>query len=281
MSPPIRTVFVGILTLLLCLPNTSSAYGPEVWTDLGLNGGHVQAVSIDPSNPDRIYAGIWFGEGLFRSDDAAATWQALKMEHRFQGEDTFENQVLLALSVSPASPDVVWAAHNYWVAKSGDGGDTWTHIYNSTVQRDCLNCGGWTDNFRFCYALASHPSDADTVYLGTAGAWSSYTEGAVYKTVNGGATWEKLNQGVNLDYSVVSLAVDPNTPQVVWAATNSYGTDGVWDGTVYRSIDSGQNWNPIEPKPFSGSGLNGVTPHPTDANVFFVAGGSGVARGAI
>lgn len=267
------------MAFLLFLPGVGSAYGPEVWTNLGLYGGNVQSLAVDPTNPDRLFAGIWFGEGLFRSVDGAATWQALKMEHLYQGEDTFENQALLALSVSPGNPDVVWAAHNYWVARSVDGGDTWTHIYNSTVQRDCLNCGGWTDNFRFCYALASDPNDPDIVYLGTAGAWSSYSEGAVYKTVDGGANWEKLNQGANLDYPVVSLAVDPNTPQVIWAATNSYGFGGVWDGTVYRSTDSGQSWTPIDPKPFTGSGLNGVTPHPTDANVIFVAGGGGVARG--
>ena len=89
---------------------------------------------------------------------------------------------------------------------------------------------GWTDNFRFCYALASDPNDPDSVYVGTAGAWSTYSEGAVYKTVDGGKNWEKLNQGANLDYPVVALAVDPNTPQVIWAATDTFGFGGVWDG---------------------------------------------------
>ncbi|MGA6925363.1 MAG: hypothetical protein WBY88_06755, partial [Desulfosarcina sp.] len=273
------TAFFWMGTFSAAPLQADSAYGPEVWTDLGLNGGNVQTLAVDASRPDRIFAGIWFGEGLFRSVDGAATWQALQMENRVPGEDTFVNQVLLALSISPVNPDVVWAAHNYWVAKSVDGGDTWEHIRNSTVQRDCLNCGGWQDNFRFCYALAADPGDPQTAYVGTAGAWSGYSGGAVYKTVDGGANWEKLNQGNNLDYTVVGLAVDPSTPQVVWAATNSYGFNGVWDGLVYRSLDGGQSWTPIQPKPFTGSGLNGVTPHPTDPNVVFLTGGNGVARG--
>jgi photosystem II stability/assembly factor-like uncharacterized protein/long-subunit fatty acid transport protein len=280
MSPSLPRICIAVISLLLFHSGVGAAYGPEVWSNLGLYGGNVQTVVIDPSDPERLFAGIWFGEGLFRSDDGADTWQALKMEQRYEGEDTFENQVLLALALSPANPNVIWAAHNYWVAHSTDGGDTWTHIANSTVQRDCLNCGGWTDNFRFDYALASDPTDADTVYLGTAGAWSSYAGGAVYKTADGGKTWEKLNQGGNLDYVVTGLAVDPNTPSVLWAATTSYGVGGVWDGSLYRSTDGGQQWTPIEPKPFIGTGLNGVTPHPTDPDVVFVTAGGGVARGA-
>ena len=198
-------------TNLLCTAplHAETAYGPEVWTNLDLYGGNVSALAVDPTRPDRLFAGIWFGEGLFRSVDGAATWQAMQMEHRYAGEDTFANQVLLALAISPDNPDVVWAAHNYWVAKSADGGDTWEHIRNSTLQRDCLNCGGWQDNFRFCYALAADPGDPQTAYVGTAGAWSSYSWGAVYKTVDGGVTWEKLNRGANIDYTVVGLAVDP------------------------------------------------------------------------
>jgi len=112
MSDYKRTAFALILGLMLFVPRVGSAYGPEVWTNLGLYGGNVQTLAIDPTDARRLFAGVWFGEGLFRSVDGAATWQALKMEQVVQGEDTFENQALLALSISPTNPDVVWAAHN-------------------------------------------------------------------------------------------------------------------------------------------------------------------------
>lgn len=263
----------AVFACLIAMVSTGEA--AEIWTDLGLGGGSVQAVAVDPSDPQRLFAGIWFGDGLYRSLDGAATWQALTMEENAEGEDTFKNQVLLALSISQANPDIVWAAHNYWIAKSADGGDTWTHILNSTVQRDCVNCGGSQDNFRFVYSLASDPSNADIVYAGTAGAWSTYTKGAVYKSVDGGNSWEKLNQGANLDHVVISLAVDPSHPQIVWAATTDFSSTG----TVYRSTDAGESWTPIDEQPFSIGTLNMITPHPSDPNEIFVGGYAGVARG--
>ena len=209
----------------------------QVWTNLGLYGGQIYDIAIDPTNPLKMFAGSYMGDGLFVTSDGGNIWHPVKMEHRFEGEDTFKNQAVWAVKIAASDSDVVWAAHNYWVAKSTDGGLTWVHITNSAMQRDCTDCGGEGDNFRFCRTLAIDPRDPHKVYVGTGGPLGAYSPGAIYKTEDGGLTWTKMNQGNNLDHEVTSVTVDPQNSEIIWAGTSSQGAMGVWAG--WRNMGQG------------------------------------------
>lgn len=253
------------------------------WTDLGVHGGRVFDMAADPLVPSRIFAATYLGGGLFVSQDGGASWQVLRMDHLIEGEDTFEGQAVYAVEVAPGDSDVVWATHNYWAARSDDGGRTWRHIYNRAMQADCRNCAGTQDSYRLCRALAIDPFDPAVVYVGTGGPMGADHSGAVYKTEDGGVTWTKLNYGndpgnpADLDYRVEAVAVDPHHANIVWAVTNANGHDGMWDGTVYRSTDSGRTFEPITPKPTTGI-VTSVAPKPDDPDVVFVTGTYGVIR---
>lgn len=272
-------IFFGLTWINLFYTDAGADVGPSVWTDLGLSAGYVQTLAVSPQHAETIFAGIYMGEGLFRTTDGAATWHPLTMAHRIAGEDTFENQSLTAVAVAPTNSQVVWAAHNQWVAKSTDGGSTWTHIRNDTMQKHCRNCSGSdADRFRFCQSITIDPHDADVVYVGTAGPWGTYTSGALFRTTDGGSSWEKLNGGIDVDYTVMAVSLSPRQPGVIWIATSLYGAGGVWDGTVYRSTDNGDRFFSPDPKPINGSSLAGLTCHPEEPDVVFAAGGIGVVR---
>ncbi len=258
-------------------PISINAADHTMWADLGIYGGYVQRLAVDPVNSNRIFASTYMGRGLYLSEDGGDSWQALEMPGTIEGEDTFNEQLVSAVAVAPSNPDIVWAAHNYWVAKSTDGGRTWIHFTNSIVQQGCANCGGDTDGWRFCYAIAIDPADPDTVYVGASGASGSDAGGAVFATTDGGTTWSKLNQGANLDYRVEDLAVDSESPLIVWAVTNSNGYGGVYDGTIYRSENGGQTFSGVQPKPMVG-GIVAIAPKPSDPNVVFVTGGYGIVQ---
>jgi photosystem II stability/assembly factor-like uncharacterized protein len=70
------------------------------------------------------------------------------------------------------------------------------------------------------------PQNPDTVYAGTYG-------GGVFKSLNGGDTWQAANQGLGNRY-VLSLAVDPQNPEVIYA--------GTYKGKMYKSVDGGSSW---------------------------------------
>lgn len=270
-------IFLFFCCLLAILHSTASAQSHSMWTNLGIYGGHVQDIAVDPQNPNRIFAATYLGKGLFLSLDGGVSWQVCEMENLIEGEDTFNEQSVYTVAIAPGNPDIVWVGHNYWLAKSTDGGLTWTHIPNSRMQRDCENCGGTTDNWRYCLSIVIDPIDPNIVYAGTGGAWATNTGGAVYTTIDGGATWNKLNAGTNLDYRVEDLAISPDNPEIVWAVTNANGYQGIWDGTVYRSADGGRTFAPVQPKPVTG-GILSVATKPNDDNTVFITGGYGIVQ---
>ena len=277
-----KRVLLGLLGLIVwgaLMPWGGRAVAePVVWTDLGLYGGAVNALAIDPSNPDKLFAGTYMGEGLFRSTDGGLSWQALKMDNKSVGEDTFESQSVMDVAIASSDPQVVWAAHNQWVAKSLDGGDTWTHILNKTMQKDCINCSGSDqDRFRFCQAIAIDPNDADVVYVGTGGSLGSYDSGAVFRTTDGGQSWTMMNHGAELDYPVQDIEIDPQNVSAVWIVTSSQGNGG-WGGTLYRSLDAGNHWQDIFSLTPYGGGFLTVAVKPDDSNTVFTGSGYGVYR---
>jgi photosystem II stability/assembly factor-like uncharacterized protein len=83
--------------------------------------------------------------------------------------------------------------------------------------------------------LAIDPADSRTVYAGTSG-------GGVFKTINGGASWTAINNGITVT-EVYSLAVDPANSQVVYAGTYDGFTGS--DGGLFKTTDGGASWMAI------------------------------------
>ena len=261
--------------LLASLPSFSLAQEVGVYTNLGLTGGQILDIAIDPSDPDKMFAASHLGDGLFMTTDGGISWQAVETNGSVPGEDEFKNQRVYAVKISPSDSQVVWAAHNVWAAMSADGGSTWNHILNSTMQRDCVDCGGSGDDFRFTMSIAIDPADSQIVYAGTGGPLNTFSSGAVYKTVDGGATWAKMNLGNNFDFSVVDIAIDPSDSDVIWIVTSSFGFGG-FGGTLYRSGDGGETWSSIfSLTPFAGA-FSTIAVKPNDSNTVFTGSGFGL-----
>ncbi|MBN1832988.1 MAG: hypothetical protein JW896_12855 [Deltaproteobacteria bacterium] len=279
MKPIFRVIYLALLTFSVPLTNPSSVMAQDVqaWENLSLYGGYIYDIAIDRSNPDKMFAGTHMGDGLFVTTDGGAHWQAVETENVFEGEDTFKDHAVWSIEIAPSNPNAVWVAHNFWVGKSTDGGQTWLHIRNSSMQRDCTGCGGTTDNFRYCMSLAVDPNDDGKAYVGTGGPWNTYESGGIYRTDDGGVSWTKMNQGNNFDFAVVSLAIDPQESRIIWAVTNSYGV-GVWGGTLYRSEDEGETWEEIFSLTPMGGAFLTIAVKPNDSNVVFTGSGYGVIR---
>ncbi|MCK4487986.1 MAG: hypothetical protein KAU38_14665, partial [Desulfobacterales bacterium] len=126
-------------------------------------------------------------------------------------------------------------------------------------------------------SLAIDPTNPDIVYVGTGGPNNADSPGAIYKTEDGGEHWKKMNQGADLDYTVVDLAIDPNDPNIIWAVTDSFGSDPqyYWWGTLYRTDNGGESWSGV----FSINGsFYDVEVKPNDSNSIFTANGWGIFR---
>jgi photosystem II stability/assembly factor-like uncharacterized protein len=141
---------------------------------------------------------------------------------------------MTALAVDPHDADHVWAgAAAGGVFESHDAGITWTPVFDD---QPVLNVG----------ALAAHPVDSNIVYVGTGeanGAGYSYDGDGVYRTIDGGISWQHL--GLAETRRIGRIAIDPVDPQRVFvaAAGGVYAPDAFRG--VYRSTDGGATWTQV------------------------------------
>ena len=288
------SVFFTILTLAFC--GFAASAGAQAWENMGLYGGQIYEIAIDPDDSDKMFAGVFYGDGLYLTQNGGTTWAPVLTGHEggeLDGEATFRNTAVWAVKIAPSTdndPDnnLVWAAHNYCAEKSTNGGDTWTHISNSTMQGS---------ESRYCESLAIDPSDPQTVYVGTGGPNGTDTHGAIYKTTNGGQTWTKIgmveenfdpdpdNDPIDYDerdldhefYStVVDIAIHPEDSNIIWALDFN-DILGKYLGILYLSTDGGQTWSwDIGLGAFIGE--TGLVVKPDEPNVVFIGSLLGIVR---
>jgi photosystem II stability/assembly factor-like uncharacterized protein len=179
--------------------------------------GGLRPLVIDPTNSSTIYAVTlsgWERARLVKSTDGGETWNAI---------ETGPNTFILSLAIDPITPSTVYAAGG-GIFKSTDGGETWNAIEAGLPS---------SNGQRFFQSLALDPTAPSTIYAGYFD--SSGYKGAVYKSTNGGASWDAADAGLtSIDVRV--LAIDPaNTATVYTAAGNA----------AFKSVDSGASWTKL------------------------------------
>ena len=199
-------------------------------------------IAIEPGNPDVIWAGtgessvrnsVSHGDGVFKSTDGGKTWNDVGLK---------ETDTISAIVVSPKNPDVVYVAAvgRTWGANkergvfmTTDGGKTWTKTL-------------YIDEFHGASDLVIDPNNPNILY---AGMWyfqrkpwtftSGSEKGGVFRSIDAGKTWKKIENGLPKMIGRVGLAVANSDPNVVYAILEAK------EGTLYRSDDKGENFRMV------------------------------------
>ncbi|HEY2796269.1 MAG TPA: hypothetical protein VGK26_00135 [Thermoanaerobaculia bacterium] len=217
--------------------------GPVVpaggWTSHGPDGGFVWQLTIDPTDPLTLYASA---AGIFKSSDGGESWVAITRGLPATVE---------SFALDPQRPSTIYFSAEGGDGsrdfKSTDGGRAWMPI--GQIVRKNL--------YGFPYvatALTVDPASSDTLYAGTAATDSAHglpQTGEVYKSVDGGSSWQSVlaleGQGA------ISVLVDAASPSTVYALFGFGLANNLVAGTLYRSLDAGTTWNPVPGLPGSGS----------------------------
>jgi len=203
-------------------------------------GGRCTDVAVPAGSRTVFYAAAATG-GVFKTVNAGTTWEPI-----------FDDMPTLSigdLAVAESDPNIVWVGTGeanifraseagIGVYKSTDAGKTWKHM-----------------GLEATYTIARiviHPKDPDIVYVAATGhEWTTNPERGVFKTTDGGATWQKVLY-VNERVGANDIVMDPQAPDTVYAATWnrirrrwSDPVPGGEDG-LFKTTDGGKTWTPID-----------------------------------
>ena len=224
--------------------------------------------AVGVNNNQNLYYMGTAGGGVWKTEDAGNTWVPIS--------DGFFGGSIGAIAVSESDSNVIYvgegeqtlrgnvsSGHGIW--KSIDAGQTWKYIglpKSEHISR-----------------IRIHPENSDIVYVGVIGnLWKPNKERGLYKSINGGLTWEKILY-VSDKAGIGDIILDPNNSRIIYATTwemkrNGYRMDsGGPDSKIFRSYDSGETWEDISE--FNGLpsfpwGIVGVTISPVNSKRLWV-----------
>lgn len=196
-------------------------------------------LALAPSNRDVIYVGtgeanvrnsVSFGNGVYKSTDGGQSWKHMGLD---------DTRHISRIVVHPTNPDIVYVGalghifgpnEDRGVFRSTDGGASWEKVL-------------YLDDRHGVSDLDMDPTNPNILYAGLwhfeRKPWTHRTgseEGGVWKTVDGGASWEKLDEGLPKLMGRIGVKVAPSNSQVVYLIVESD------EGTFFRSSDRGKTF---------------------------------------
>jgi len=202
----------------------------------GTMSGRVTAIAVPHNEPEVIFVGTASG-GLWKSTSAGVTWEPI-----FDDQPT---QSIGAVALSPLNPDLVWVG-------TGEGNPRNSHTSGRGLFRSLDGGASWDfmglEETRNIHRILIHPRDPNTVYVAATGsAWGDSPARGVYKTTDGGRTWNHI-LSIDERTGCAELIMDPSNPDKLFAAMWSFRrqpwtfTSGGEGSGLYVTHDGGDTW---------------------------------------
>jgi BNR/Asp-box repeat protein len=216
------------------LPGLRAHQSASEWQPGG-GGLCLHTIVIDPSNHSRIFIAI-SAAGVFRSDDAGATWRPINRGLKSQGipdPDAEVGHCVHRLAIHRSRPNVLFMQKHWDVMRSDDAGESWREISGNLP----------TD---FGFPIDVHAHEPETIYVVPIKSDSEHypPDGKlrVYRSRTGGNEWEELANGLPPRDCYVNVLRDAMAVDSLDSCGIYFGTTG---GQVYASADAGDTWTPI------------------------------------
>ncbi|MCB9246561.1 MAG: glycosyl hydrolase [Flavobacteriales bacterium] len=229
----------------------------------------IGAVEIDPQNPKIVWVGtgehnnqsnVIYGDGVYRSEDGGKSWKNMGLKH---------SEHIGGIAIHPKNSNIVYVAAygstripnaDRGVYKTQDGGTTWEKVLFVSEHTGCFEIHMDPEDPEILYASMHQRMRKDYTVL------RGGPETAIYRTLNGGRSWEKIMKGISAaNKGRIGMCISPADPFVLYACVES--NEG---GGVFRSDDRGASWSKqssyTTSYPFY---MQKLVAHPTDVHTIY------------
>lgn len=246
----LTTLFVMLLYIIPTLTNaeeekkdsiSSSTYSGLKWRTIGpaFTSGRISDFAVNPKNTSEYYVAVSSGN-IWKTENRGVTFEPIF--------DKYGAYSIGCLAMDPDNPNVVWAGtgennhqralgYGDGVYKTIDGGKKWKNM-------------GLKES-RQIGKIVIDPRNTEIVFVAAEGSvWGSGGERGLYKTVDGGETWNKTLD-ISKHTGVNEIVFDPRNPDIMYATSEQRRRHtftkigGGPESAVYKSTDAGETWNKI------------------------------------
>jgi photosystem II stability/assembly factor-like uncharacterized protein len=198
----------------------------------GAGGLCLHSIVLDPRDHNRMYVAV-SAAGVYRTDDGGKSWQPRNKNvlADFEAKTYPEfGQCVHKLALHPTRPNVLFQQNHCGVYRSDDCGDDWIDIGENKLPS------------RFGFPIVVHPHEPQTIYVMLEESdqfrMSVDSQAAVWRSRNGGESWQRITTGLPANAHVVvlreAMAADNLSPTGIYAGTDT--------GQLFYSRDDGDHW---------------------------------------
>ena len=224
--------------------------GGQLWKNISdgyFKTSSIGAVAVSESDPNIIYVGMGehapravmtsYGDGVYKSTDAGKTWKNIGLKN---------TQHISRVVIHPKNPNIVFVAaqgalygpnKERGIFKSVDGGVSWNKILYVNSLTGCSELSMDYNNPSVMYAaMWEHQRLPWKVISGGPGS-------GLYKTTDGGITWNQIHNGLPKEKGKMAIAVSRSNSEKVYALVESDSNKEL--GGLFVSDNAGRNWSKI------------------------------------
>ncbi len=171
-------------------------------------GGRIEAVAAPPGNHGTIYVGPGSGN-IWKTQNNGLTWKPI-----FENESTF---TIGDIAISTSNPDIIWVGTGETQPRHSGYSYAGTGVFKSTNAGETWRNMGLHDTHHIGKVVID-PKNPDVVYVAAIGHfWSLNKERGVFKTADGGKSWEKVLY-ISDKTGAVDMVMDPSDSRILYAA---------------------------------------------------------------
>ncbi|QJP33355.1 glycosyl hydrolase [Nonlabens sp. Ci31] len=224
--------------------------GGQLWQNISdgyFKTSSVGAIAVSESDPNIVYVGMGehapravmtsYGDGVYKSTDAGKTWNYVGLK---------ATQHISRIIIHPKNPDILFVAaqgalygpnEDRGVFKSVDGGTSWKKVLYVNDLTGAAELSMDYNNPLVMYAaMWEHQRKPWKVISGGAGS-------GLYKTTDGGASWNKIHKGLPEEKGKMAIAVSRSNSDKVYALVESDSDKEL--GGLFVSNTAGANWSKV------------------------------------